>query len=150
MPDGTRAFAILDNDVRVETVASWEHQRNHQKLADFQHVGDRLDYLPWTPEVGMLEFFRDRRPQAERMLREELGRPMLSLDQATFAGANGLAGAALRNAAKRIIRQIADRVSRLAGIDPDDALRTLCQLFAKEQFQTHRNEMFELFMPKIS
>jgi energy-coupling factor transporter ATP-binding protein EcfA2 len=150
MPEGTRAFAMLDNDVRVETVASWEANGKHQKLADFQRLGNRLDYLPWTPEVGMLEFLRDRRVLAERMIREELGRPMFSLDQATFDPANGLNGSALRNAAKRIIGQIAEGMGRSAGISRDESMKILCQLFAKEQFDARRNDLLDLILPKVA
>jgi hypothetical protein len=150
MPEGTRAFALLDNDVRVETVANWEAAGKHQRLADFQRLGNQLDYLPWTPEVGMLEFLRDRRQQAERMLREELGRPAFSLDQRNFAPANGLNGSALRNSAKRIIDQVAENISRLTGTSREDSVCVICQVFAKEQFEIHRNDVLSLLLPKIA
>lgn len=150
MPDGTKAFAILDNDVREETVANWEANKKHRQLANFQRLGNRLDYLPWTPEVGVLEFLRDRRQQAERMLREELTRPMLTLDQRTLSAADGMEGAALRSAAKRVVGQIAENISKMVGSSQDDAMKTICKVFALYQFQSRKADILDLILPKIA
>jgi hypothetical protein len=150
MPAGTRAFAMLDNDVKVETVAQWTTAGNHKRLAEFQTIGDNIDYLPWTPEVGMLLFLRDKRQQAERMVREELGRPTFCLNTQILESSNGLTGSDLRKAAKKIIAKIADDVSNLVGRDRDYAIRMLCQLFAKEQFQSNRADILRLILPKVS
>ncbi|MFT8523341.1 AAA family ATPase [Gluconobacter oxydans] len=115
MPNGTRAFALLDDDVRHETIETWKRTNKYEQLGEFERLKDQLDYLPWTPEVGILEFLRDNREEAERFLRDEIGRPTFTINQEIFNKASGLSGKKLRDAAKNIKDDIAEEISRLSG-----------------------------------
>lgn len=150
LPPGTRAFALLDNDVRVETVQGWQDNGKHQQLANFQRLGRKLDYLPWTPEVGIVRFLREKRAQVEQKLRETLGTHLLWLDQAHLERADGLTGADLRRRSKQIVADIASMISVAIGEDIDMATRIICQEFAKDQFENNRQEILSILLPKLS
>src|SRR5690606_4739095 len=47
--------AILDQDVSTETLVTWRANDKHAQLAKFQRLQDDIKYLPFTPEVGLLE-----------------------------------------------------------------------------------------------
>jgi len=149
MPEGTRCFALLDEDVRSDTVREWEASGNYQRLADFQRIGDRLGYLPWSPELGMMEFLRDRRASAERMLRDEFGRTGLTIEAADFRRAENKQGAELRKAAKQVIAAVGERIGNAVGKEKDRAVEILCQVFVKEQYVERRAEILGLLMPKL-
>jgi energy-coupling factor transporter ATP-binding protein EcfA2 len=150
LPNGTRAFALLDNDVKVETVAEWQRANKYQQLADLDRLGNKIDYLPWTPEVGMVAYMRDRREQAERKFRETFGTAMICLDQSFFHGLNNLQGAELRRKAKKIVAKIADMIADSVGKDRDTVVGMMCQDFALDQFHINQSHMLRLFAPKIA
>ena len=149
MPESTRYCALLDNDVKAETVVNWRNQNNHPRLAEFQRVGDKIDYLPWSPELGILEFLRDRRETAERMLRDEFGRPGITLTDADFAASNNRTGGDLRRIAKEIVSIVAERVALVAGRSKVSTVELICQVFIKEQYATRRGELTAFLMPKL-
>jgi hypothetical protein len=149
LPKGTRSFALLDNDVLKETVASWKADNKLQRLADFQKLGQKLDYLPWTPEAGIVSFLRDKRQQAERQLGETFG-TSIWLDQSQLDMADGLHGAELRRKTKRILAKIADTIGSSIGQERESVIRILCQEFAKDQFATNREVILKLLLPKLA
>jgi hypothetical protein len=148
LPANTKACAMLDADVRDEIVADWRTNNNHQRLADFDQVTTKLDYLPWTPEVGILEYLRNSR-QAETSLRTAIGRPSFALHRQNIGRANGLVGKELRQAAKVILQEVATTISQLTGQSIEDARKIICSTFSVDEFERRKSEIMQLIAPKI-
>ncbi|MEQ8599606.1 MAG: AAA family ATPase [Devosia sp.] len=149
LPEGTRGFALLDEDVKTDHVEEWRRTDQFQHLADYQAVEPQLDFLPWTPEVAMLSYIKNNRQAAERSLRDALGRA-ISIPRALTLEADGLVGAALRKAAKRIIKTISDDIAVSVGVERDAAMRKLCQIFARHEFESNKAAILALLLPKIA
>ena len=52
---GVRSYALLDADVKDESIENWRKTDNHAMLAWFEGLADRIRFLPWTPEVGLFD-----------------------------------------------------------------------------------------------
>ena len=150
LPSGTRAFALLDEDVQSEIIASWESSGRYDKLAEYNAVGARLAFLPWTPEVGITNFLRERRGDAERDIRAICGVRSFSLEARTFAELSGLSNKPLRNRAKVVLKHVATSLANATGKSVDQAYKILCQQFAVDQFAINRANIMSLFAGKLS
>jgi len=69
----------LDYDVKTETVAGWTAAANYAMLAEFQAHAGRIQYLPWTPEVGLVSYLRQPGGVAEQALRHHFGNPLITV-----------------------------------------------------------------------
>ena len=55
LPNHTKLMVALDNDVEQEALVDYQTNNDHTMLALFARLKNHLTYLPWTPEVGLVE-----------------------------------------------------------------------------------------------
>ena len=55
LPNHTKLMAALDSDVEKESLVKYQDDGDHNVLALFARLKDKLTYLPWTPEVGFVK-----------------------------------------------------------------------------------------------
>jgi ABC-type multidrug transport system ATPase subunit len=149
MPERTRSFAILDRDVKEETLVHWRSSNDHKHLGLFEKLKHQIDYLPWTPEVGILNFLRNRQ-HAESMIREDLGRPAFVINQIAISSADSKNGKPLRDAAKKIVTEISENISSIMGLTPDEGKRRICQIFSRDEYSRCEAQILGLLLPKLS
>jgi hypothetical protein len=141
----------LDLDVKDENVREWEVRRNHTRLAEFQRHGNRINYLPWTPEVGLIEFLRDHRADAERAVRQHFGDNRLSIRVQDIGHIPGNAGKEQRDACKTAVSRVTDHlVPYLANAGEEHARRGLFRVFAKWYFDRNRAAVMALIGPLVA
>lgn len=151
LPVNTKSYALLDQDVETETLANWREHENFDLLAEFQRLDGKIKYLPWTPEVGLINFLSQNRILAQRQIREELNCPAYSLPQAILANIPNIAGGAQRDACKNIVKSICSEIGGLRPNNSDDTVRkTLFTIFARWYFENHRGAAMGLFSPLIT
>ncbi len=54
LPNTVIQKAVLDGDVATESIASWRQNDNHTQLAKYQRQRRDIDFLPFTPETGLI------------------------------------------------------------------------------------------------
>lgn len=151
LPPSTRSSSLLDLDVKEESVREWQAQRNHIMLAEFQRHGNRINYLPWTPEVGLVEFIRNPNNRAEHFFREHFGNNRLSIQFNDIGDIPPNPGGPQRHACKAAVSRIVDRlVPHFPNEDDGYVRKGVFQTFAKWYFNTHRDAVMQLMGPIVS
>lgn len=151
LPSSTRCFAMLDQDVTTETLTAWENERNHAMLAEFQENRATINYLPWTPEVGLIGYLRDHRVDAERAIRERFNDHRLSIRQDNIGQIPKVAGGEQRRACKAAVsRMVSHLVESLPNEDDEHVRKAVFGVFATWHFNTNRDAMMELIGPLVA
>jgi energy-coupling factor transporter ATP-binding protein EcfA2 len=70
LPDQVTQKAVLDNDIATDTIATWRRNNNHAQLAKFEHLANDVKFLPFTPEVGLMDHIAGNVHQFEASLRQ--------------------------------------------------------------------------------
>ena len=148
-PLQTQPYALLDADVKDETVRIWRENENHQRLAWFQRLEDRIKYLPWTPEVGLINYLRLNRGQVENELRNRFADRQIVLDQQILNNVPNEVGRQQRARCKTIFGNVCDVTCRVTGRSPEDIERAFCEIFAKTYFENNRAAILELLNPML-
>ena len=148
LPRSTTSSALLDQDVKAETLVAWENEHNHAALAEFQRYEDKIKYLPWTPEVGLIEYLRHHSANAERALREHFNDHRLSVRQQDIGQIPYAPGGEQRKACKAAVsRVVSHLVESLPNEDEKQVRKGLFGIFAKWHFDTNRAAVMELIAP---
>jgi energy-coupling factor transporter ATP-binding protein EcfA2 len=149
LPSTTRSSALLDNDVQAETIQQWHGSGNHAMLAMFDQHRGSIHYLPWTPEVGLIDFWQGHSVDAEQALRAEFRVQALRIRPQDI-GAIPAAGVQKRNACKVALRQVAaHNATLLPNHSAAHVQRALLQQFATWHFHNNRGAVLGLINPLL-
>lgn len=149
LPGGTKAQALLDNDVKSESVAAWEHNKNYERLQKLESVNGQVDYLPWTPEVGIVEYLSDPNCNVEVDLRVHFADNQISIDKNIFNNFSGLTGKERRQKAKQIFKNLCSDISKVTAQSIESVEKGVCEVFAKYYFSKNPSQILELLGPKL-
>lgn len=138
-----KSFALLDGDVKTETLENWKNTRNYEKLAWFDEYKSRIQYLPWAPEVGIYERYRSK----ENDYRSQL-RSMLNENQLQFSiTAERQVENNNRNQCKKWVDATLQFWDREFAIEPSRSKKALCEALAAAYFKSNRANVLEVFAP---
>jgi hypothetical protein len=73
LPEHTKVIALLDEDVQTESLAKYTVDNDHYMLGLFQRLDGKINFLPWTPEVGFIELISQAQQEHENGLKEYFG-----------------------------------------------------------------------------
>lgn len=150
LPPSTKCKALLDVDVKEETVVQWRRNQNHTLLAEFNNLGDNLKYLPWTPEVGLVYFLRDE-PHATNILRHKFGDNRIRVRVEDVALIPAQAGGEQRKACKAAVRRVVDSIKQFRpNLSEDLVERYVYESFAEWHFSRARPEVMQLLGPMVA
>ena len=96
-----RSFALLDEDVRSETLQQWKENGNYGMLDWYHKHEERIRYLPWSPEVGLYNMCSQSVQTFKKELRDMLGDQTLQLHRFDRKEADDLRAHMKRKATKR-------------------------------------------------
>tara|TARA_R110002074_G_scaffold372458_1_gene547916 strand:+ start:545 stop:2062 length:1518 start_codon:yes stop_codon:yes gene_type:complete len=147
----TRSVALLDADVKTETYNGWVNGKNYSKLAEFQKLESQIKYLPWTPEVGLIQYLSKNKANSETAIRKSTGDNSFSIPEDLFGGIPTAAGAAQRNACKSAVRKVVIHMNKqLNDMSEERSSRLIFRIFAIWYFENHREAVMKLFGPIVS
>lgn len=137
-PNHVKRYALLDADVKTESLAEAQRQNNQPLLALFNNSADRVAYLPCTPELGLIDLFEvqaatnnDVRNQINGMFS---GHAINISSLTTAADYLQLTKANLRDRAKDRLKNIVTKVAGVTGIDEIHVRRTMYNEYCKHKF----------------
>lgn len=149
LPDYVTQKAVLDNDVSSETLGQWRQQDNHAQLAKFQRLQDDIRFLPFTPEVGLMNHIAANLQAFEQSLRQRCADNQLRIGEIVGRYDTALQGAPLRHAAKGAARELTEYVEQRTGHSIDTCREQLCGVFATSAWGEFRAQFFQLFGPMV-
>lgn len=119
LPGTTKVIALLDGDVRDESLAEFRAINDHQQLALFGRLERRIKYLPWTPEVGLVELVITDRVDSERRLKQYFSDQRITIPNNWADGTVGRTRKPLRDACKSAVHELCSIVEELTGKSRD-------------------------------
>jgi predicted ATPase len=150
MPQHVVQIAVLDDDVKTETLVQWRANNNHSQLDKFQRLTQNISYLPFTPEVGLITFIIENQAVFEQALRSRFSDNQLRIGP-IIAGYDGtLIGAEQRRSAKSTVRSMLEYIEQRSQRSPDAVREHVCGVFANTSWQTNRPEFMQLFGQMMS
>lgn len=146
---GLRCHALLDADVKEETVEELKAKEEWSKLYVFDKQKDKIKYLPWTPEVGMAKLFCEEISTVNSEVSVIFADHQLRIGSPEKNKLDTLTGKSLRDFCKK---WFSDQVVAIAGATSktdDVVINNFCRLFAKLAFGRSKGEIMELLCPLI-
>lgn len=130
LPDSVRTFGLLDQDAYTEFIQPLNVAQNHIELAKIQRIQNKIKFLPWTPEVGIVQFITAALGANERSLRQYFGDQRITFNNIDFAGSAQLNGAQLRRAAKELVGRLTTHIAQVAQRTPERVRQDVAEWFA--------------------
>jgi len=148
VPQQTKVSALLDLDAKTETLQQAIDSGNLSTQQLFATCNNQLRYLPWTPEVGIIQYLSAHHADAQNMLRRRTNSAYLRLPQPAVVELVPDAGGAQRRAAKtgftRICQETADA---LPNLDAADIKELIYKIFCDWSFVNNRPQIQGIFGP---
>lgn len=148
-PTNTKVRALLDEDVRSESLVEYKKRDDHTMLGLFARLSSSVQYLPWTPEVGFVELFSQNSTQHENGLKEYFQ------DQRVHLPHNWLPTTALktpkqiRDASKTAFFNICGHLQNLLGRPSDRVREGLFDYLVRQTFASATHDQIALIARTI-
>jgi ABC-type lipoprotein export system ATPase subunit len=139
--------AVLDEDVSTEILQVLRANRVHAQLAKFQRVEDDILYLPFTPEVGLMNEISANLQTFEQALRTRFGDNQLRIREVVNGYDAALGGGPLRKSAKQASDALLTYLEQQTQKSRDSAREHVCAVFATQTWCAHRAAMLQLLGP---
>lgn len=150
LPNTVVQKAVLDGDVATESITSWRQNDNHTQLAKYQRQQQDIDFLPFTPEVGLVECIAVDVRAFETELRRRCHDNQIRISQIMRGHDPALRGGPQRRAAKRITDELLDHIGRRTQRSEEVVREQLCGVFANQTWARHRAAFMQLFGPMLA
>jgi hypothetical protein len=144
LPHATRALAVLDRDVKDESLVSYRARNDYQKLDLFRRLDPQIKYLPWTPEVGLVELILANRADNERRLKDYFAEPRLVMPIDWAVSTAGLIGKPLRDACKTAVHELCELIEPLTGKSRDRVREDLMTYLVHRANELNDGELIRL------
>lgn len=149
LPDRVVQKAILDNDVSTDTLAAWRKNGNHPQLAKFQNLNKYIDYLPFTPEVGIIDHISNNLVDFEHRLRQRFSDNQLRIADIIRHYDSTLLRSDLCKNAKVVIDDLIGYIEERTQRSSDVVREHLCGVFAVSSWGQFRSDFMKLFGPMV-
>lgn len=149
MPQHVVQIAVLDDDVRTETLVQWNANRNHAQLEKFQRLDQHISYLPFTPEVGLITFILENQAEFEQALRRRFSDNQIRIGPVIAEYDSTLTGSVQRRAAKSTVKSLLEYIEQRSQSSSDAVRERVCGVYAITSWETNRPEFMRLFGPMV-
>lgn len=144
LPMLTRAYVVLDADAQPGVMAA----TSPDVVRIARDSVTQISYLPYTPEVGLLEYLNSDRSRIIRALRAHYNANTLQLAARDVPALPGPAVAKPRKLCKQHIDAVASMISaQLPNATPSDVEQVLFKLLAEQTYVQHRAQILRQFGP---
>lgn len=151
LPASTSVSALLDQDVKAESVVDWQTNKKYAVLDEFQQNEGKINYLPWTPEVGFIEYLNNPSANALNSIRMHFGNSQITIRNQDIGVIPNIRGGEQRKACKAAVDRIIEHLRLfLPNWNYSQVKKDLFGIFAKWYFENNRAAAMSLFGPLIA
>lgn len=140
----TSVKAALDGDVQTDSLTDYQNRGDFEMLSLFDRQKDAIHFLPWTPEVGLVQLIASDANSVRTALRNKFSDHRIQLNGAPFISCNNKTGAQQRSEAKPLIAELATSIAELQGMDKGRVYQALFQLLATSYFTNNTQSAMRL------
>jgi hypothetical protein len=144
LPGHVKQQAVLDADVKEETVKAWNASDNHKQLAKFQKLTNKISYLPFTPEVGLVSFIAEDVGSFQTKLRQRFEDHQIHIGSIMAGYNNTLLNKPLRDECKRIQAELLKYLEGKTQRNEETVRETLCGVFAQASWAKYKVNFMQL------
>ena len=145
-PNYVSRYAFLDEDVKTESLQSARQRNDHRLLELFNTSRRILNYLPCTPEVGLVDMIEGQHMRQE--IRNSFLGHAINIDRIIQAADyQALQSRNPRDLAKRKIRNVAENINQITGIDEIQIRRALYKIYTKYKYGNAVGDLRALLGP---
>lgn len=145
LPNTVVQQALLDADVATETIEGWRRNANHTQLAKYQRQERNIKFLPFIPEVGLIDHIAADVGAFEIELRRRCHDNQIRIAAIMRDHDPALTGAPKRRAAKRITDELINYLEGRTQKSEEVLREQLCGVFANQAWAQHRAAFMQLF-----
>lgn len=149
LPNQVTQKAVLDNDVATDTIARWTQSNNHARLSKFERLKQDIKYLPFTPEVGLMDCIAGNTQTFETKLRLRFSDNQIRIGAIARKYRTTLHGSQKRSAAKETTIELIDYLVQRTQRPVDTAREQLCGVFANAAWDHYRDDFMQLLAPMV-
>ena len=149
LPDYVTQKAVLDKDVATDTISDWRQNNNHAQLTKFQRFENDIKYLPFTPEVGLIDHIFQNIQPFQTILRQRCADNLIRIDLIVQGYDTTLQGSQRRHAAKQITNQLIEYLVQRTQRPIDVVREQLCGVFANTSWSEYRGDFMQLIGPMV-
>lgn len=145
-PSYVRRIAFLDEDVKTDSLRSARQRNDHRLLDLFQRSQNILNYLPCTPEVGLVDMFEGGFMRDE--LRGSFSGHAVNIDRLIqSADYQALNSQNPRELAKKKVTYLVDGVNQVTGLDELQVRRIFYRTYTKHKYGNAIGDLRALLGP---
>lgn len=144
LPKSVKQMAVLDGDVK-DSLDHWKKSGNLTALAKFDELKKSISCMPFTPEVGLMDFAAKDMSDFESRLRKRFGDNLLQVKSMVGKYDQSLEGAKKRENAKNCTKEIIEYL-KIKTQGTDEVVRErLCGVFARTEWGAYKKYFMDLF-----
>jgi ABC-type lipoprotein export system ATPase subunit len=145
LPGHVKQRAILDADVKDETLKTWNASKNHKQLAKVQKLSNKISYLPFTPEVGLISFIANDVGGFQTKLRQRFVDNQIHISSIMATYNATLQNKAQRDECKRVQNELLAYLEEKTQRSEETVREILCGVFAQASWATYKPNFMQLF-----
>lgn len=150
-PNHVRRYALLDEDVKSETLILARQQQNTILLNLFESAANRVYFLPCTPELGVIQLFEQTAandPQLMAQLNQMFAGQLINIAALTSAADYlSLTKANIRDRAKDRLNNLVQKIKQQTAVDETHIRRTIYYEYCKAKYTNNIGELRRLLGP---
>lgn len=143
LPSSTKSIALLDEDVKSESLAQAEAKEEHKTLDLFERLKSKIEYLPWTPEDELIRMFSTSDFDINS-LKEYFNDQRIFLPDNWVETSPTDSGGAIRKAAKASMATLCEHFERLLGRNRDKIREDLFTFMINNQSGQKKGDIVNL------
>jgi energy-coupling factor transporter ATP-binding protein EcfA2 len=149
LPATTKIKALLDEDVKSESLVEYRSKNDHYMLGLFDRLNNNVNYLPWTPEVGFIDFVSEDLAKYENGLKDYYSDQRISFPAKWPSNTEDMTSKKIRDARKKDLYVLCEHISALIG-KPNDRIREgLFDYFVRQCVNEQQYDLVELISEVI-
>lgn len=153
-PNHVKRFALLDEDVKTESLAEAKRLNNQTLLNLFRSAEGKVNYLPCTPEVGAIEMFEIHAAKDAQLMNQLngmfVGHHLGLRNLVTAQDYLLLNKSNPRDKAKDRLSNLVGKISRVTGTDEVHVRRTIYNEYAKYKYSGNIGALRNLLGPMLN
>lgn len=145
LPKNVIQKTVLDKDVKDESLQSFKNENQYSILGKFQKCERDISYLPFTPEVGIVEFIQENMKLFEASIRESFDDNQIRISGYISEFNPELSGKPQRNSAKKIMKELISYLTEKTETSEEVVLDRISLVFATLSWIKYRSDFMKLF-----
>ena len=147
LPDYVKQWILLDKDVETDIVNAMNASSENLMRDAFHRNHDYIRYLPFTPEVALMQFLETRQIDVRDALRQKYINQQIQIPISMVKTRN-MAGSQLRKECKQLLRKVVEHIqSETTNVTDESITEFLYDRFASQFFNDNKAQTMQAFGP---